>query len=197
MRLIDFRTICCVEIEWMKFVRMISKVECGQKSTRLGSSSSSFQQTHCIVVCPVDRGSSLQSPPQQKSRSRPRRRQVLLLPNTRKWGLFFCCCAEATQVICPMKWLLLLPAGLLWHQRDHLLMDKGGNWFLSSSRHIPKCRLPGHTTTHCVRGDLYLWSQKKIIDFQSCQAKSIKKTKESYLLGQIKKGKMKVFSLLL
>ena len=40
----------------MKFVRMISKVG-GQKSTRLGSSSSSFQQTHCIVVCPVDRGS--------------------------------------------------------------------------------------------------------------------------------------------
>ena len=38
------------------FVRMISKVG-GQKSTRLGSSSSSFQQTHCIVVCPVDRGS--------------------------------------------------------------------------------------------------------------------------------------------
>ena len=163
----------------MKFVRMISKVECGQKSTRLGSSSSSFQQTHCIVVCPVDRGSSLQSP-QQKSRSRPR--QVLLLPNTRKWGLFFCCCAEATQVICPMKWLLL-PAGLLWHQRDHLLMDKGGNWFLSSSRHIPKCRLPGHTTTHCVRGDLYLWSQKKIIDFQSCQAKSIKKNERVLPFG--------------
>lgn len=23
---------------------------------------------------------------------------------------------------------------LLWHQRDHLLMDKGGNWFLSTSR---------------------------------------------------------------
>ena len=178
----------------MKFVRMISKVECGQKSTRLGSSSSSFQQTHCIVVCPVDRGSSLQSPQQQKSRSRPR--QVLLLPNTRKWGLFFCCSAEATQVICPMKWLLLLPAGLLWHQRDHLLMDKGGNWFLSSSRHIPKCRLPGHTTTHCVRGDLYLWSQKKIIDFQSCQAKLTKSIKKESLTfwDRLKVGKMKVFS---
>ena len=130
----------------MKFVRMISKVECGQKSTRLGSSSSSFQQTHCIVVCPVDRGSSLQSPQQQKSRSRPR--QVLLLPNTRKWGLFFCCCAEATQVICPMKWLLLLPAGLLWHQRDHLLMDKGGNWFLSSGRQSSCC---GRDAKHTSR----------------------------------------------
>ena len=89
-----------------------------------GSSSSSFQQTHCIVVCPVDRRSPVLdddksycfSPKKrgEETHSVQQKPQKSYVP----WNE----CTTATT------------GRLLWHQRDHLLMDKGGNWFLGRRR---------------------------------------------------------------
>ena len=105
--------------------RLISKVGHGMARKGLGlmwgSSSSSFQQTHCIVVCPVDR----RSPVLDDDKS------YCFSPKKR---------GEETHSVQqkPQKsyvpWNECTTGRLLWHQRDHLLMDKGGNWFLGRRR---------------------------------------------------------------
>ena len=105
--------------------RLISKVGNGMARKGLGlmwgSSSSSFQQTHCIVVCPVDR----RSPVLDDDKS------YCFSPKKR---------GEETHSVQqkPQKsyvpWNECTTGRLLWHQRDHLLMDKGGNWFLGRRR---------------------------------------------------------------
>ena len=169
----------------MKFVRMISKVG-GQKSTRLGSSSSSFQQTHCIVVCPVDRGS---------------RSPVLDLDDDKSY------CFPTLENGVSFSAALQKPhkSYVPWNDYYCLLAFCGtkGTIYWWTKVEIGFCPVADTSpnvdfqdTLQLIVSEKTFDLKKKIIDFQSYQAKLTKSIKKESLTfwDRLKVGKMKVFS---